>query len=317
MEKRNPEKWAAGLAQRLKIIQNNWGEEDSDARREQIRREIAEHLDGITEEERPPYLRALQAYFPDGFQSAHTSGGVVEEAAAPATPGEACARLIDTLKAASDKEKAMVATQLRKSALLPLSGPDTPEAEDLTLLHPELQRRLALRPGAGINSKRVMKLLLHQLETFIGMDDLVWNLWRRIAPNAQLRRKTRKDARQLIGSYLTNDPGVSYADVTDSMEWTRKLMTSMLSSTSPVARTFAKRCQDRFSPEAIRKVVEIEGSRRWLEGNDVRCWKKYESLAGDMNEAAMAQQLVEILTNYVEDIMLNQDQFKPNRNPSK
>jgi hypothetical protein len=317
MEKSNPETWAAALAQRLKVIQNNWVEEDSGARRDQIRREISEHLDGISEGERPAYLMALQAHFPDGLAMPGAEPVKAPVEAAPMGPREACAHLLETLKDASDRDKAAVATQLRKSALLPLSGPDTPGADELTVLYPELQRRLALRAGAGINSKRVLKVLLHLLETFIGMDDLLWNLWRQIAPNAQLRRKTRKDARQLIGAYLTNDPSVSYADVTDSMEWTRKLNTSILSSTGPVGRNFSKRCQDRFSPEAIRKVVEIEGHRRLLESNDVRCWKKYETLAGDMSETVLTQQLVEILTTYVEDIMLKQDPHKSSRDSSK
>jgi hypothetical protein len=299
----NPNLWAAGVAQRLRIIQSNWADEESATRREYLREEVARSLDGLPSSERAACIEALKQHFPGGLDGVQAAAAAPAGERGPLSPAAACDQLLRLLKDASEEDKKAVCDRLHAAGITPPAGDDDGAGEAFDLV-PEMIRRLRLKPGSTINSARAVRLLVHLLEAVLGIDDLVWNLWQQIAPNSPVRRKGRADLRQLVGSFLTNNPAVSFADVTESMELSRRVNTSLLGALGPLGRNFAKRHQEKFSPEAIREVVDLEGGGGFLKAKAVQCWQKYEDLAKDADEQAITLQLQEILSSYAEELIL-------------
>ncbi len=313
----NPNSWAAGVAQRLKIIQSNWADEDVNVRREYLHEEISRSIGELSPSDRTNCLNALISHFPQGVSISPTLVASTEQGNPPATVKTACELLMGLLKDATEEEKKLVADSLKQHGLT-IRSPGAKSAEDeeeLFDIAPEMIRRLRLRPGSTINSSRVSRLMVHLLESVLGVDDLVWNLWKKIAPKSTVRRKGRADLRSLVGSFLTNDPSVSFADVTAAMDLSRRLNTSLFGALGPMGRNFAQKYSQKYSPEAITEAVELEGGGGFLKAKAVLCWQKFEELSADLDEQTITILLYEILANYAEELMLGPKAWQHTRNP--
>lgn len=309
----NVNHWAAGVAKRLKIIQSNWAEEDLEVRQDYIRQEVSRSLERVSSSDRPAHLKALQRYFP-ARETPQTM--VVKETAKPLTLDDSCSTFISLLRTADEDQKAMVMKRLEAAGVVVGDREDSSGSDDEMLdLGPDVIRRLRLKPGSQINSARVLKLLVHLLDAVLSIDDLVWNLWMKIAPNSSIKRKHRADLRTQIGAYLTNSPEISFSDVSESMDMSRRVNTSLLGALGPLGRNFAARHSAKFSPAAIEEAVDLEGGGGFLKAKAVQCWQKYVDLASDMDETAVNQLLNEQLSSYAEELMVGPKARQQTRHP--
>ncbi len=309
----NVNQWAAGVAQRLKMIQSNWAEEDLAVRQDYIREEVSRSLEQVSASERPACLQALQRYFPARSTPQTT---VVRETTEPPSLDESCSSFLSLYKAADDEDKAMIMKRLEGAGIV-VGTSSEPQASDDEMLDlgPDVIRRLRLKPGSQINSARVLKLMVHLLDAVLSIDDLVWNLWKKVAPNSSIKRKHRADLRTQIGGYLTNNPNISFSDVSESMDMSRRVNTSLLGALGPLGRNFASRHSAKFSPSAIEEAVELEGGGGFLKAKAVQCWQKYEELSNDMDETAVNQLLNELLSSYAEELMVGPKARQQTRHP--
>lgn len=311
----NPNQWAAGVAQRLKMIQSNWAEEELQVRREYLHDEIARSIEDLSSADRAICLEALMKQFPQGISSTMEMPAMAAEPTVrqPATVKEACAQLTALLRNASDEDKEFVCNQLQANGIsVATAGDQEGEALDIG---PEMIRKLRLKPGTVINSSRVTRLMIHLLESVLSVDDLVWNLWQKIAPNSSVRRKGRADLRYLVGTYLTNSPSVSFSDVTSAVELSRRVNTSLLGAMGPLGKNFAQKYLQKYSPEAINAAVDLEGGGGFLKAKAVLCWQKYDELSSDLNEQTISNLLFEILANYAEELIMGPKAWQQTRNP--
>ena len=305
--------WAAGVAKRLKVIQSNWAEEELQVRQDYIRQEVSRSLEQISASDRPMHLKALQRYFPSR-ETPQTM--VVKEASEPLTLDETCTSFISMLRGADEEAKAMIMKRLEAAGITAVAKAEEGSQQDEMLdLGPDVIRRLRLKPGSQINPARVLKLLVHLLDAVLSIDDLVWNLWKKIAPNSSIMRKHRSDLRTQIGYYLTNNPSVSFSDVSESMDMSRRVNTSLLGALGPLGRNFSARHSAKFSPMAIEEAVELEGGGGFLKAKAVQCWQKYEELSKDMDETAVNQLLNELLSSYAEELMVGPKARQQTRHP--
>lgn len=315
----NAHQWAASVAQRLKLVQANWVGEDASTRREYLAGELSRSLDGVPSSERPAFLSELGQHFPQWHQSegATAVSSNASGSAAPASAEEAMAHFLHLARDLPETEKHLFGERLRAAGFTPPTAAaiEAGESEDLFDLGPEVIRRLRLKPGTAINSGRVLRLLTHMLESVLAIDDLVWNLWQKIAPQSEIRRKSRADLRFLVGAYLSNDTKVSFSEVTEAMQMSRKVNTSILGALGPLGRTFAKRYQEKVSPEAVREAIDLEGGGGFLKAKAVQYWQKYEEVSKDMDDQAVARMIQEILASYAEELMLGAAAKQFTRNP--
>lgn len=293
----NATEWAAGLAHRLRLIQSNWADEEASVRLEYLGAELKRSLQGIPEETRAEHLARLEAHFPDALAAAPAPPPPA--VAAPASAAEAAESLLELLPTASGEERAAITARLREAGLVPPEPADEVGSFNTSA---EMARRLRLKTGAPLSSANVQRLLLHLIESTLVVDDFVWNLWKQVAPNSTVRRRGRAELINLLAGFLTNDSDVGFSDVADPLEFSRRLNTSLLGALGPLGRNFAKRHREKFSPEAIREAVELEGVG-FLKAKAVQCWQKYEDLVQDASEEAITLQLREMLANYAEDLL--------------
>jgi hypothetical protein len=69
-----------------------------------------------------------------------------------------------------------------------------------------------------------------------------------------------------------------------------------------VAGQFAKTHAKRLSPSAIQDWVKMEPGG-FLQSLEVRCWKKYVEVAGDLTEASVEREIMELMANSAEELM--------------
>src|SRR5467141_2975812 len=103
--------WASGLASRLRLIQANFADDPSSERQGHIIEEIERAVSAVSPTRRKTYLESLAERFPawEGVRS--TAESNVQVGAAPLTPEELVARLVEIAPTLSPEARAQFAQQ--------------------------------------------------------------------------------------------------------------------------------------------------------------------------------------------------------------
>lgn len=294
--------WASRTAGQLRLVQADCADVEADERQSYLEQELQRALRQIVAERRGRYLQALATRFPVGE-------GAVTLAAA-AAPRPVAKEFENSPEALVDRLLAM-APALPKRKLLELGArlqqAGFIEVNTTTLADeppPEFRQRFAGEPGQPVDLQRLYKLTLSLADFFIGMDKVVWNIWRAIAP----RSKTRKDisamgdVRQVGSKYLAGDREVSIVQVNQIVDRLRQLLAGILTAIGPASRSFSSQHLARFSPEAIKDAASAEGGGMFT-GIEQKCWRKYVELTAELSEDAIENDLQEAIARYAEDLM--------------
>ena len=175
----------------------------------------------------------------------------------------------------------------------------------------ELRERLQkLAPGKRLDQARALRILDVLIEFVCSLDQLVWQVWKNIAPKSLIRHETGKhgDFRKTLGPYLTGDPEVSTEQIKQLVNKTRKLVAGLMAAMATVGEIQTQKFLDRLSPDAIRKQAEAEPGV--FESIEKKCWRKYSAVFGEMNEAAMEREILDAIKKYTEKLVLGTDAAK-------
>ena len=170
-------------------------------------------------------------------------------------------------------------------------------------LPPELRGKLGLTPDQPLDEERLCKLLAALLEMVAALDQLTWNLWKTIAPQSAVRRDSGEASRRVFGRYLAGDREVATLQVTQMLERTRQLLAGLLSAIGPAGETYARNHLETFAPEKIRATADA-GSPGFLSNVEQKCWRRYLTLANELNGPAVEKQIVDAIVGYAEQIVL-------------
>lgn len=168
------------------------------------------------------------------------------------------------------------------------------------VLSKEAARRLSMAAGEDLNPEQV-ELLLNRALLFVTMiDQLVWGVWKNIAPGSKIKRetKTSPSLSNVIRTYLSEPDKLEESEVIEALEKTRQLAAGLLGALGPVGRNYGTRAAARFNPDAIREIVTKEGAK-----GEVQYWKKYEELFQDLREDAIEQEIHGVIVRYAEDLL--------------
>jgi hypothetical protein len=103
---------------------------------------------------------------------------------------------------------------------------------------------------------------------------------------------------------LTGDAEASVAQIQKQLEATRQLIAGLLAGLGPAGKNFARRYQQRYTPEAIREAVKAEGGGGGMFANaETKFWKKYTELAGEITDATIENDVQEAVVKYAEDLI--------------
>ena len=298
--------WAAGLAARLRLLQASFADDPLEVRERTLRDELEQALKTVALGQRKECMEALAMEFPVPGTSKEDGVGKakVAEATVPETPSVLVDRLIDLTRVMSPAERESVVAQFAAAGLLPASNGATEISEELK------ERLQKLEPGKRLDQARALRILDVLIEFAWSLDQLVWEVWKNIAPRSIIRHESGKhdDFRKTLGPYLTGDSEVSTEEVKQLVNKTRKLVSGLMAAMGTVGEIHTQKFLKRLSPDAIRRQAEAEPGV--FESIEKKCWRKYAAVFSEMNEAAVEREILDAIKKYTEKLVLGADAAK-------
>jgi len=298
--------WATGVAARLRLLQASFADDPLEVRERTLRDELEQALKAVALGQRKECMEALAMEFPVAEAGREDGAGKakVAEATVPETPSVLADRLIGLTRGMSPVERESIVAQFAAVGLLPVSNGATEISEELK------ERIQKLAPGKRLDQARALRILDVLIEFAWSLDQLVWEVWRSIAPKSIIRHDSGKhgDFRKTVGPYLTGDSEVSTEEVKQLVNKTRKLVSGLMAAMGTVGEIHTQKFLKRLSPDAIRRQAEAEPGV--FESIEKKCWRKYNTVFAEMNEAAMEREILDGIKKYTEKLVLGADAAK-------
>lgn len=290
-----PAAWAASLATRLKYLQANLPDATPEARQVQIEQELSRALQELPIEKRGSHLYALAQAFPDCETAAAIA--LVPAAAKRMSADELIQSFLQLIPQLSAEQREAVKKRLAAAGMIqPTAAPI--EGEALVAV----RSKLKLDAEDPINGEQLAKLFAAYAEAMLALDQLAWNVWRNAAPKSPIKRDVAQgDLRTVTRRTLAGDAesAATLGHVQKQLEASRQLIAGLLAGLGPAGKNFARRYQQRYTPDAVREVVRAEGGGK----NDVQFWKKHTELAAEITETVIEDDVQAAVVKYAEDLM--------------
>ena len=287
--------WASSLATRLKYLQTTLTEETPESRQVHLEAELRRALQQVPVDKRGAHLYALTEALPDWDLAAATA--IAPAAAARQTPDEIVASFLQLVPQLAGEQRENVKRKLAAAGLI-VPAPQGIEGDALTAV----RAKLKLDPEDPVDTTQLAKLFAIYAEAMLALDQLAWNVWRNAAPKSPVRRDTAQgDLRTVTRRALSGDAEAAAVQVhvQKQIEASRQLIAGLLAGLGPAGKNFAKRYQQRYTPDAVRELVRTEGGGK----NDAAYWKKHTELAAEITETVIEDDVQAAVVKYAEDLM--------------
>ncbi len=263
--------------------------------------ELEQLLKTLPLNQRRECLEALAAEFPvpSASDAPANAGTVTTVTALPNDPAVVADHLVSLLRGLPPEQTAAISRQLQGAGLVASGGSaqlDVP---------PELAQRIErLMPSRTLDPKRALRALDILLEFLTGLDQIVWQVWKNIAPRTIIQHETGtyRDLRTTIAAYLVGDGEVSTDQVKQLVGKTRKLTCGLLAAMGSLGEIHTAKLLERLSPEAIKKAAGTETSV--FESSDRIYWRKYNTIFSEMKPEVMEREILEAIRKYTEKLVL-------------
>lgn len=298
----DPATWAISAANCLRYLQANLADDPAESREAFLETELQKLLEPVPLGKRQLYLDALAEKFPT-WESLSTSPAVTgKPAGEERTPEEVWALFLKTLPKFSIEQRETIKARLADAGFVRVSN-DSLDASSTG----DIIEKLKIPPTDKIDGSRLGKLYAALAEFAVMTDQLAWNVWKGLAPKSTIRRDgSAGDMRTALRRSTTGDPEVSAAQLAAQLEKNRQLIAGLIAAIGPAGKNFTRRFQSRYSPEAIRDMVKLEGAS--IFGNaDARYWKKYTDLSQEINEDTIQTDMMDAVAKYAEELMRGQN----------
>jgi hypothetical protein len=290
--------WAASTASRLRYLQANFADDSRESRESFLEDELKKLLEPVPASKRQLYLDALAEKFPT-WESLATAAAATAASPGEMSPDDVWSLFLKTLPRYSLEQREMIQRRLADAGFVHVAS-DSIDLDSLT----EITQKLKLSPSDKIDNARLGKLFAALADVCIMTDQLAWNVWKGLSPKSTIRRDgSAGDLRSALRRSVTGDAEVSSVQIGQQLEKMRQLIAGLLASLGPAGKNFARRFQTRYSPEAIRDTVKMEGGASIFGNADTKLWKKYTELAGEIREASIQTDMMDAVAQYAEELM--------------
>ncbi len=287
--------WASALVTRLKYLQTTLTDETPENRQVQLEAELRRALQQVPVDKRGAHLHALTEALPEWDLAAAIA--LAPAAAARQTPDEIIASFLQLVPQLSGEQREAVKQKLAASGMI-LPTRQGVEGDALTAV----RAKLKLDPEDPIDTQQLARLFAVFAEAMLALDQLAWNVWRNAAPKSPIRRDTTQgDLRTVTRRTLAGDAeaATTLGHVQKQIEVSRQLIAGLLAGLGPAGKNFARRYQQRYTPDAVRELVRTEGGGK----NDAAYWKKHTELAAEITETVIEDDVQAAVVKYAEDLM--------------
>jgi hypothetical protein len=292
--------WADTLAARLRLLQASCADDTAENRQAFIFEQIDRSLQPVAPSKKRAHLEALAARFPTwSLNPTDEKSAAAPAAAGGDSPEIVFSQFLKTIPSLKPEQKLQFQAKLRAAGWA-----DAPVGALPDDVHTDLIQKLKLRSDQTIDVARLGRLTSALSELFITVDQLVWSIWKNLAPKSQLRRDSSLgELRNALARYLAGEPEITAAQITGQLDKSRQLMAGVLAAIGPSGRNYARRHMARYSPEALRDAVKTESGGGLFASAETKCWKKYTELAAELNEDAIEAEIQEAIVKYAEELM--------------
>ena len=287
--------WASSLVTRLKYLQTTLTEETPENRQVHLEAELRRALQQVPVDKRGAHLYALTEALPEWNLAAATA--LAPAAVARQTPDEIVASFLQLVPQLTGEQRESVKQKLAAAGLI-LPAQQGIEGDALMAV----RAKLKLDPEDPIDAEQLARLFAVYAEAMLALDQLAWNVWRNAAPKSPVRRDTAQgDLRTVTRRTLSGDAeaAATLGFVQKQIEASRQLIAGLLAGLGPAGKNFARRYQQRYTPDAVRELVRTEGGGK----NDAAYWKKHTELAAEITETVIEDAVQAAVVKYAEDLM--------------
>ena len=284
--------WASTLVTQLKYLQANLASETPENRQVLLEEELHRALQLIPAAKRGPHLYALVQKLPEWEMAAATV--TMPASVARQTPEDVIKSFLQLVPQLTGEQREGVKQQLAALGLIiPTKLPIEGEALNA------IRAKLKLDSEDPIDTQQLGKVYAAYAEAMLALDQLAWNVWRNVAPKSTIRRDAAQgDLRTVTRRSLAGDEA-ALAQVQKQLEASRQLIAGLLAGLGPAGKNFARRYQQKYTPDAIREVVRAEGGGK----SDALYWKKHTELAAEITETVIEDDVQAAVVKYAEDLM--------------
>jgi hypothetical protein len=285
-------------ANRLRIIQTDFADEDEQARTGYLSEEIERALKKIPPPDQEKFLQALKERFP----AAHYASPDTQPPQTTATRDETLRDpdflvhlLLKVAPGLSDDKKKAIAESLHAAGLAPKAQTGGP-----SLSTAELEPNLQLAEGAEYNPDRLTGLFNLLVDFVDKLDPLVAGTWRQVSPRSGIR--TQRNLKHTMKQFICEPDSTSPEKVAEGIKLLQQLIAAIITSIGRVGGEFARKHLSKVSPREIDALVQMERGSM-LVSKDVRCWRKYCELAEALTEESVDAEIRKEIAEYVESFM--------------
>lgn len=288
----------AAVANRLRLILADFADESVDVRQGYLSEVVQQSLSSLAPEERQRFLNELRERFPTWDASMASVGSSKQAAVVPLTDHRewndvsyVLERLIELAGPLKAEQKKAIAQRLAEAGLVKVGDASLP-AEEVQ----KLCAALNLDPKTTSNPARVLEMVTRLVDFALRLDQLVWPIWKSIAPRSSLR--PAGDLKSTMARFVS---GQSDVPLSRNIEDLRHLLASLLTAMSQIGRRFAQRHLAKFSPSEIEANVKLEG-KSVLETWQAKYWLRYIELSKHLDEPMIEREIIQIIAEYAESL---------------
>ncbi|MGE3109742.1 MAG: hypothetical protein AB7G11_12040 [Phycisphaerales bacterium] len=291
---------AAGVANRLRLVQIDFADESPEVRRDQLAEEIERAMKPLVPEQRREFLKELAQRFPswDMHVSLPSAGPAAPVASKTddrelKDPSFLVGRLIEASKALSDEQKQALAEKLKAAGFVLEGKGGWPEQAAQAVA-------AELSPGEklSLDPIRTLELLAILAGIARSLDQLAWNTWKTMAPRSQIRRGV--ELQKTMARFVAGDQDVPRGQVKTDVEKLRQLTAALISAVGKAGGPFAQKLVQRFDPSEIEAAV---GKGGFMSNTDAKCWAKYKEFAASMDAVSIENELLAAIVNWAEPLI--------------
>ena len=291
----------AGAALKLRMTQISFADYPEEQRHKYLAEVVEQQAGTVLPDRRHEFLTRLMDEFPVWDAAAKAP------AAAPAEPpaetvGTLVARLIQRAQTVTAEQRAELARQLQAADLLPSAPPpcmDAPAPMAGLPRHMQDACQYVMREWElnHLDLVRTLKLVVMFSRYVSSTDAVIWKLWKLIAPRSPVKRSC--DLREEITRYASGDKSVPGLEVKADLDNLQNMIMWILAAIGQAGTEVAQSHLAPFAPMAIQTEANKEGGF----GLEVRCWKRYTTMAHDLEGDVMDYAFREAIVRRVEQFM--------------
>jgi len=293
------------LAGKFRLLQSSFADDSPELRKRTLDEELERFLKTVPFAKRKECLEALAEEFPVPESGEIRSSSLPHSSsmALPDDPNLVVDHLLTLTRGMAPDQLAAISTRLQNGGLLPHGGSFTLDVPE------ELQEQIEkFVPAQNLDATRALRSLSILLEFTTNLDQLVWQVWKSIAPKSVIQHETGtyREFRKTLVAYLTGDSEVSREQIKQIVSKTRKLISGLMAAMGTVGEIHAAKFLDRLSPEVIKTAAERE-SGNYLASIETKCWRRYTNIYNELNREAVEKEILDAIRRYTEKLVLGSE----------